>query len=81
MLEDLLNHLDPVDEFHEQTVMEISREENSEKLLENFSQGAEQMITTVLMHATKDEGEFQSEEQLEEAGIQPTHGEMAEASQ
>jgi hypothetical protein len=80
MLEDWLNHPEPVDECHEKTVMEILREEHSEKLLENFSQGAEQMITAVSRHATEDEGEFQSEEQLEEAGIQPAQGEMAEAS-
>jgi hypothetical protein len=35
------------------------------------------MITAVLMHATEDEGESQSEEQLEEAEIQPAQGEMA----
>jgi hypothetical protein len=38
--------------------MEILREENSEKLLENFSQGDEQMITAILRHALEDEGEF-----------------------
>jgi hypothetical protein len=32
-----------------------------------------------LRHATEDEGEFQSEEQLEEAGDAPA-GELAEAS-
>ena len=62
MLEDWLNNPEPIDECHEQKVMDISREDHSEKLLENFSQGAEQMITVVTRHATKDEGEFQSEE-------------------
>jgi len=80
MLEDWLNHPELVDECHEQTIMEILREDHSEKLLKNFNQGSEQMITAVSRHATEDEGEFQSEEQLEEAGIQPTQGEMAEAN-
>jgi hypothetical protein len=81
MLEDWLNHLEPVDDFHEETFMQMLEEEHSEELLENFSQGAEQlMMTAMLRHATEDEGEFLSEEQLEEAGIQPAQGEMAEAS-
>jgi hypothetical protein len=38
------------------------------------------MMTVMPRHAAEDEGKFQSEEQLEEAGIQPAQGEMAEAS-
>jgi hypothetical protein len=38
------------------------------------------MMTAMLRHAAEDEGKFQSEEQLEEAGIQPAQGEMAEAN-
>ena len=56
MLEDWLNHPEPVDDCHEKTVMKMLVEEHSEELLKNFSQGDEQMITTVLRHATKDEG-------------------------
>jgi hypothetical protein len=77
MLEDWLNHPEPVDDFHEQTVMHILGEEHSEKLLKNFSQGAEQM-TAVPRHATEDESEFQSGEQLGEAGVEPVQGEMEE---
>jgi hypothetical protein len=80
MLEDWLNHPEPVDDCHEQTVMQMLAEENSKESLRNFSQGAEQMMmTAVSRHAVEDEGKFQSEEQLEEAGIQPAQGEMAEA--
>jgi hypothetical protein len=71
MLEDWLNHPEPVDDCHEQTVMQMLAEEHSEESLRNFSQGAEQMITAVQRHAAEDEGEFQSEEQLEEAGDMP----------
>jgi hypothetical protein len=42
--------------------MKMLVEENSEELLENFSQGDEQMITVIPRHATTDEGKFQSEE-------------------
>jgi hypothetical protein len=79
MLEDWLNHPEPVDDCHEETVMQMIAEEHSEESLRIFSQGAEQMITAVLRHAAEDEGEFQSEEQLEEAIIQPSQGELAEA--
>jgi hypothetical protein len=78
MLEDWLNHPEPVDDCHEQTVMQMLAEEHSKESLRNFSQGAEQMMTAMPRHAAEDEGEFQSEEQLEEAGMQPA-GEMAEA--
>jgi hypothetical protein len=81
MLEDWLNHPEPVDDCHEQTVMQMLAEEHSRNCSENFSQGAEQMMMTAMSrHAAEDEGKFQSEEQLEEAGIQPAQGEMAEAS-
>jgi hypothetical protein len=49
-------------------------------LLENFSQGAEQMMTAASMHAARDESEFQSGEQLKEARVEPAQGEMAEAN-
>jgi hypothetical protein len=59
MLEDWLNHPELEDECHEKTVIEISRKENSEKLLKNFSQGSEQlMMSAVLRHAAEDEGEL-----------------------
>jgi tRNA U34 5-methylaminomethyl-2-thiouridine-forming methyltransferase MnmC len=80
MLEDWLNNPEPVDEFREHTTMQMLAEENSEEFLKNFGQGAEQMITVMSRHATTDEGKFQSEEQLEEARIQPAQGEMAEAN-
>jgi hypothetical protein len=38
------------------------------------------MMTAVSRHVAEDEGEFHSEEQLEEVGIQLAQGEMAEAS-
>jgi hypothetical protein len=78
MLEDWLNHPEPVDDCHEKTVMQMLEREHSEKLLKNFSQGAEQMMTAVLRSAAEGESEFQSEEQLEEAGDAPA-GELAEA--
>jgi hypothetical protein len=41
-------------------------EENSEELLENFSQGDEQMMLTAMpRHVATDERKFQSKEQLE----------------
>jgi hypothetical protein len=81
MWEDWLNNPEPVDDCREKTVMQMLAEENSEELLENFSQGVEQMMMTAMSrHAAADEGKFQSEEQLEEAGIQPAQGEMEEAS-
>jgi hypothetical protein len=52
----------------QQTVMHIIGEENSTELLRNFSQEVEQMMTVALRHATEEGSEFQSEEQLEEAG-------------
>jgi hypothetical protein len=60
--------------------MQMLAEEHFEESLRNFSQGAEQMMTVVLRSAAEGESKFQSEEQLEEAGIQPVQGEMAEAS-
>jgi hypothetical protein len=36
------------------------------------------MMTTMPRYAAADEGKFQSEEQLEEARIQPAQGEMVE---
>jgi hypothetical protein len=59
--------------------MHIVGEEHSTKLLENFSQEAEQEMTAALRSAAEDEAEFQSEEQLEEAGDEPA-GEMIETS-
>jgi hypothetical protein len=46
MLEDWLNHLEPVYGCHEETVMHMIAEENSEELLKNLSQGAKQMMMT-----------------------------------
>jgi hypothetical protein len=80
MLEDWLNHPEPLDECHEDTVMQMIIEEHSKESLRISSQGAEQMITAVSRRATEDEGKFQSEEQLEEDRIQLAHGEMVEAS-
>jgi hypothetical protein len=62
MLEDWLKHPKPVDDCHEKTVVKILEKEHSEKLLENFIQGAEQMMTVVLRSIAKGESEFQSEE-------------------
>ena len=78
MLEDWLNHPEPIDDFHEQTIMKILEKEHSEKLLKNFSQGAEQMITAALRYVAEGESEFQYKEQLEEVGDSPV-GELAEA--
>jgi len=41
MLEDWLNNPEPVDDYREQTVMQMIVEENSEESLRNFSQGDE----------------------------------------
>jgi hypothetical protein len=72
MLEDWLNHIELVDDCHEEKIMHMLAEERSEESLRNFSQGAEHMIMTVMSrHAIEYEGKFQFEEQLEEAGIQP----------
>jgi hypothetical protein len=71
MLEDWLNHPEPVNDCHEKTVMQMLEEEHSEELLRNFSQGVEQMMTAVPKHATEDEAELQSGKQLEEAGYMP----------
>jgi hypothetical protein len=62
MLEDWLNHLKPVNDCHEETVMQIAREENSKKLLKNFIQEAEQEMTARLKHAVEYESKFQSGE-------------------
>jgi hypothetical protein len=79
MLEDWLNNPEPEDGC-QKTVTKIAREEHSTKLLRNFSQEAEQKMTIALKHAAEDEAEFQSEEQLEEAGTEPTQGKMVEAN-
>jgi hypothetical protein len=41
MLEDWLKNLEPVDDYHEQTITQIAGEEHSEKLLKIFNQEAE----------------------------------------
>jgi hypothetical protein len=41
MMEDWLNHLELVDDCHEERVMQMLAEENSEESLKIFSQGAE----------------------------------------
>jgi hypothetical protein len=41
MLEDWLNHPEPVDDCHEKTVMQMLAEENSKESLIIFSQGVE----------------------------------------
>jgi hypothetical protein len=38
MLEDWLKNLEPVDDYHEQTVMQIAGEKHSKKLLKSFNQ-------------------------------------------
>jgi hypothetical protein len=48
MLEDWLSHPEPVDDCHEQTVMQMLAEEHSEESLRNFSQGDEQMMMTAM---------------------------------
>jgi hypothetical protein len=58
MLEDWLNHPEPVDDCHEQTVMQILGEDHSTELLRNFSQEAGQMMTAALRPAAEDESEF-----------------------
>jgi hypothetical protein len=59
MLEDWLKHPEIVDDCHEDTVMQMSIEEHSEELLENFSQGAEQLMMTIIpRHAGEDEGKL-----------------------
>jgi hypothetical protein len=63
MMEDWLNHPEPVDNYREKTVMQMLAEEHYEESLRNFSQGVEQMMMTVtLRNATTDEGVFQSKE-------------------
>jgi len=62
MMEDWLNHPEPVDDCHEKTVMHMLVEENSGESLRNFIQEAEQMMTSVSRHAIVDEGKFQSKE-------------------
>ena len=68
MLEDWLNNPEPIDNCHEQTVMQMLVEEHSEESFRNFSPGAEQMMTAVSRHAVGDETKFQYGKQLEEAG-------------
>jgi hypothetical protein len=77
MMEDWLNHPEPVDDCHEQKFMQILAEENSEELFRIFIQGAKQMMIVMPRHATTDEGKFQSEDKLKEAGDAPA-GELAE---
>ena len=74
MLEDWLNHPEPVDDCQEQTVMQMLVEDNFEELPKNFSQGVEQMMTAELRSVVEGESKFQSEEQLEEAGDAPAGG-------
>jgi hypothetical protein len=63
MLEESLSHLETVDGYREQTVMQMLIEEYSEEFLENFSQGSEQMMMTAMSrHAVVDEGKFRSKE-------------------
>jgi hypothetical protein len=71
MLEDWLNHPEPVDDCHEKTVMKILEKEKSEKLLENFSQGDEQMMIVALRYVAEGESKLQYEEKLEEAEDAP----------
>jgi hypothetical protein len=52
MMEDWLNNSEPIDEFHEEKIMHIVGEENSTKLLRNFSQEDEQEMTAALKPAT-----------------------------
>jgi hypothetical protein len=70
MMEYWLNHPEPVDDCHEQTVMEMLAEDHFEESLRNFNQGAEQMMNAVLRSVAEGESTFQFKEQLEEAGIQ-----------
>jgi hypothetical protein len=58
MLEDWLNHPEPVDDCHEQIVIQMLTEEHSKESLRNFSQEAEQMMTAVLRFAAEGESEF-----------------------
>jgi hypothetical protein len=58
MLEDWLNHPELVDDYHEETVMQMIAEEHFEESLRNFSQGAEQMMTAALKSAAEGESEF-----------------------
>jgi hypothetical protein len=67
MLEDWLNNPEPVNECHDQTVMQIIKEDRSEESLKIFIQGAEKMMTVMPRHATEDERKFQSKEQMEKA--------------
>jgi hypothetical protein len=48
MLEDWLNNPEPVDDCHEQTVMQILGEEHSTEIAQKFQPGAEQMMTAAL---------------------------------
>jgi hypothetical protein len=59
MLEDWLNHPEPIDDFHEKTVMQMLAKEHYEESLRIFCQGVEKlMMTAMLRHATANEGEF-----------------------
>jgi hypothetical protein len=55
MLEDWLKNPEPVDDCHEETVMQIAGEENSTELLKNFSPGVEQEMTAALEPAAEEE--------------------------
>jgi hypothetical protein len=72
MLEDWLNYLEPTDDCHEKKVKHMMVEEHYEDFFKNFNQGDEQMRVVMSRHTSTDEGTFQSEEKLEEYGIQPT---------
>jgi hypothetical protein len=63
MLEDWLKNPEPVDDCREQTVIQMLVEENSEELLKNFSQEAEQLMMNAMpRHAATNEGKFQFKE-------------------
>jgi len=54
MLEDWLNHPEPIDDCHEQTVMQMLAEENSEEWLNIFIQEAEKTATLELAAAEEE---------------------------
>jgi hypothetical protein len=52
MMEDWLKNPKPVDDFHEETIMQTIGEENSTELLKFFIPGDEQEMTAALEPAT-----------------------------
>jgi hypothetical protein len=59
MMEDWLNHPDPVDDCHEKTVMQMLAEKHSEESLRNFIQEAEQLMMIAMpRHAAEGESKF-----------------------